>query len=80
MTEAALLDRLDKMASAMQLLAQALGTRLTREQLALQLAPVSALAFGALLGCAAAALGRGLVRALHHCAPGGWRLSSKSRI
>ena len=37
MTEAALLDRLDKMASAMQLLAQALGTRLTREQLAQRL-------------------------------------------
>jgi len=49
-------------------------------QLARQLAAVSALAVGALLGAGAAALGCGLVGALHHCAPGGCRLSSKSRI
>lgn len=34
MTESALLDRIDKMASAMQLMATMLGTRLDRGQLA----------------------------------------------
>lgn len=34
MSEAALLERMEKMASAMLLMAQTLGTRLTREQLA----------------------------------------------
>lgn len=49
-------------------------------QFPLQLAPVSALAVGALLLGGAAALWCGLVLVLHHCAPGGCRLSSKSRI
>lgn len=34
MSEAALLERIDKMASAMQLMATMLGTRLNKEQLA----------------------------------------------